>query len=76
MNIRKWPFFAVGSLLILGACAPVEQPQQTASSSTTSAKTGWELEWEKTVAAAKREGKVVISGPTRETWRNALLTLE
>ncbi len=76
MNIRKWTFFAVGSLLILGACAPVEQPQQTASSSTTSAKVGWELEWEKTVAAAKQEGTVVISGPTRETWRNVLVTFE
>ncbi len=76
MKVWKWLSFTVSSLLILGACAPVEQPQQTASSSSTSAKVGWELEWEKTVAAAKQEGTVVISGPTRETWRNVLVTFE
>ena len=66
--------------LILGACAPAEKsqppPLSAASSSRAGAKTGWELEWEQTVAAARQEGTVVISGPTREVWRNVLTTFE
>ena len=76
MDLWKWLSCTVGSLLILGACAPAEKSPPTASSSTTSAKVGWELEWEKTVAAAEQEGRVVISGPTRESWRNVLMTFE
>ena len=63
-------------MVILGACAPVEEPSPAVPSSTVSTKAGWELEWEETVAAAKREAKVVISGPTRELWRNVLVTFE
>ena len=76
MNLWKRLSCTVGSLLILGACAPAEKSPQAAPSSTTSAKVGWELAWEKTVAAAEQEGRVVISGPTRESWRNVLLTFE
>lgn len=33
---------------------------------------GWESEWNQTVAAAKKEGKVVIIGPTDPVGRNAI----
>jgi iron(III) transport system substrate-binding protein len=33
-------------------------------------------DWDKTVAAAKKEGKVVISGPVGNTWREALTAFE
>lgn len=33
-------------------------------------------DWDKTVAAAKKEGKVVISGPVGNTWREALTSFE
>ena len=39
---------------------------------------GWpgKADWDKTVAAAKKEGKVVITGPTLPTWRGPLLAFE
>ncbi|HEY4135012.1 MAG TPA: extracellular solute-binding protein [Alphaproteobacteria bacterium] len=33
-------------------------------------------DWDKTVAAAKKEGKVVVSGPVGNTWREALTSFE
>ena len=76
MNLRKWLSLGIGLVVILGACAPAEQSSPTAPSSTGSTKAGWEAEWEETVAAAKREGTVVLSGPTRELWRRVLMTFE
>lgn len=35
-----------------------------------------EEEWGKAVAAAKREGKLVLSGPPGESWRKSLMTFE
>ncbi len=76
MNLRKWLSLGICLVVILGACAPAEQSSPTAPSSTGSTKAGWESEWEETVAAAKREGTVVLSGPTRELWRRVLMTFE
>lgn len=36
----------------------------------------WEDEWEQTVAAARQEGKLVLTGPPGEVWRRALMTFE
>ena len=72
----KWLSLSMNFMVILAACAPAEEPSPTVPSSTLSTKAGWELEWEETVAAAKREAKVVISGPTRELWRKVLVTFE
>jgi len=33
----------------------------------------WKAEWEKTLAAAKKEGKVVVAGPPGQTYRNGLV---
>ena len=35
-----------------------------------------EPEWGKTIASARQEGKVVLSGPPGEVWRRALRTFE
>ena len=40
MNVWKWLSVTVSSMLLLGACAPVEQPHQTASSAADSTRTG------------------------------------
>jgi len=76
VNLRKWLSLGIGLVVILGACAPAEESSPTAPSTTGSTKAGWEAEWEETVAAAKREGTVVLSGPTRELWRRVLMTFE
>ena len=36
----------------------------------------WEVEWKKTVAAAKQEGEVALSGPPGEGWRRVLVSFE
>ena len=33
----------------------------------------WKVEWEKTLAAAKKEGKVVVAGPPGQSYRDALI---
>jgi iron(III) transport system substrate-binding protein len=33
----------------------------------------WQADWEKTLAAAKKEGKVVVAGPPGQQFRNALV---
>lgn len=46
--------------------------------SATSAERDWpgKADWDKTVAAAKKEGRVVISGPVGNSWRGALTSFE
>lgn len=62
-------FFLCLSLLVsLGACAPADQSERAGTSSSLPEAANWE----QIVAAAKQEGKVVVSGPTRELWRSAL----
>lgn len=36
----------------------------------------WKADWDKTVAAAKKEGALTISGPSGSVWRSALMTFE
>ena len=72
----KWLSVCVLLMTTLDGCAPAAQPERAASSPAVSAQTEWEREWQKTVAAAKQEGKVVVSGPTRELWRKVLVSFE
>jgi iron(III) transport system substrate-binding protein len=37
---------------------------------------GWEDEWEKTLAAAKAEGRLTVSIPPGDTWRQAILKFQ
>src|SRR3972149_508952 len=57
---------------MLFACAPESIPVEKAGSpgtvpseSKTTEKMSWELEWEKTLAAAKKEGIVVVYGSSQ-----------
>jgi iron(III) transport system substrate-binding protein len=36
----------------------------------------WKSEWEKTLAAAKKEGKLVVAGPPGQTYRDALVAFQ
>jgi len=73
--MRRWRFLCVSSLIVLAACAPADQ-SRSAAEPATSEKAGWQSEWDQIVAAAQREGKVVVSGPTREAWRKVLTSFE
>jgi ABC-type Fe3+ transport system substrate-binding protein len=71
-------------VVTLAACtsAPPAQPaapQASAlppASAPAAAPPAWQTEWEQTVAAARQEGQVAVSGLVGEVWRNALLTFE
>lgn len=39
-------------------------------------KKDWEQDWRNTVAAAKKEGQLVISGPSGRVWRDELMKFE
>ncbi len=75
--------------LVMGACAPTPAGAPTkpappapaaATARTDGATAGPAGEapagWEQTVAAAKSEGKLVLSGPPGPLWRDGLLTFE
>jgi iron(III) transport system substrate-binding protein len=53
----RW--IGAGLLAFLGAAAPV-------------AAQDWKQDWDRTVAAAKKEGEIVISAPSGRVWRDAL----
>lgn len=63
---------SISLVLVTVACAPAGRPDQTASAPAA----GGAAEWEKIVAEAKQEGKVLVSGPTREMWRKVLVSFE
>ena len=48
-----------------------------ASAQTAAAPTGdWQARWDKTVASAKKEGEIVISGPSGRGWRDYLMEFQ
>jgi len=54
--------FSVLALMALGLSTTLAQTQAS-----------WKTQWDKTVSAAKKEGKVVVFGPAGELLRNALV---
>src|SRR5262245_53383818 len=50
--------------------APAAAPASTASAG------DWRAEWDKTVAAARQEGKIAIAGPAIPAAREAVLTFQ
>ena len=72
----KWLPWCISLLVILEACSSTNQPNPTASIPTGGMEADVRFKWEKAVAEAKREGRVVISGPTREVWRTVLTSFE
>ncbi len=72
--MRRW-FLALAllvGLLILSACAAEEKATPAPASPTAAAKAPWEEEWERVLAAARREGKVAVLGPAGSAQREAL----
>ncbi|HLB28608.1 MAG TPA: extracellular solute-binding protein [Dehalococcoidia bacterium] len=72
--MRRWisSLVFLGSLLAFSACAAEEKATPAPATPGTEAKAPWEQEWEQVLAAAKREGKVVVGGPQGDENRKAL----
>lgn len=58
-----------GVTLAMAMIAPAALAQSKAP-------TDWKQDWERTVAAAKKEGELVISGPSGRNWREALMKFQ
>jgi iron(III) transport system substrate-binding protein len=67
---------AVIALLTLGACAPAAPAPAQPAVPAGHAVGAPGAAWDQTVAAAKREGKLALSGPPGSVWRDVLLTFE
>jgi hypothetical protein len=55
-----------------GAARPADTPAATAASAP-GATEGWQTEWDRTLAAARSEGRVVVGGPVGQSLRDALM---
>lgn len=68
------PFsFCIILVVALAACSPASQPDPAAAPPSPGPAAS---EWNSLLVAAKREGRVVVSGPTRELWRTELTAFE
>jgi iron(III) transport system substrate-binding protein len=87
MNKRLQPILIALAGLLLGAgCAQSPAAPQGAApgsdapaarpASQGAAQEPWQREWDQTVAAAKREGKVVVAGPSGSVMREVLRDFE
>ena len=63
------------SLKLIGTGALVFVAAMPAAEAQAPAK-GWEQEWATTVAAAKKEGQLNVSGPSGRAWRDVLMTFQ
>lgn len=79
MKYRPAFLLCIMLLAALSACASGTKqaaPPDTGKPQTTqaiSAKQPWEMEWDRTISSAKREGKVVVLGPPGSDVRDALV---
>ncbi len=78
--MKNWyAFFSLVVLAVMiGACTTGPGPSQPSASlapqaTQASSRQAWELEWDKTVAAAKKEGQVVVIGPPGDDVRKYLV---
>ena len=69
-----WRLWSISLLVVMAACSSADHAGKTPSAPAPTA--SGEAGWEKIVVAATQEGKVLVSGPTRETWRKVLLSFE
>ena len=63
---------AIVGLIVMGACAA----DAAATAAKPAARADWKAEWDKVVAAAKKEGKVAVAGPPGEAYRDALTAFQ
>jgi len=76
-STRRWvgSLLLVGALVALAACSSKEEATPSpATPAPTAGQAAWEQEWEQVLAAAKKEGKVVVAGPSGSPQRGALTT--
>jgi iron(III) transport system substrate-binding protein len=55
---------------------PATAAPASAAAPTPSGQAAWQAEWDRTVAAAKQEGRVVVTGPPGESARQALTAFQ
>jgi len=72
--MRRWLFAVIllAGALALAACAGEEKATPAPTSAAQATPAAWEQEWDQVLAAAKREGKVAVAGPTGTDERRAL----
>src|SRR4051812_32268846 len=58
------------------AAAPAAAKPATAAAPATGGQESWQAEWDRVVAAAKQEGKVVVNGPPGDAARQALISFQ
>ncbi|MSQ28706.1 MAG: ABC transporter substrate-binding protein [Dehalococcoidia bacterium] len=73
-TVSRRLFVRIGGLAVVaGACAPTASgPVQTSGAGSGAAKQGWELEWDRLVAAARQEGKLQVQTPAGAGYREVL----
>ncbi len=74
---KQLAYLVLAALLGAVSCAPNPPPSAPAATSaapgaTTAPAATWEVEWNRTVAAAKKEGRLVIYGNTTSEMREAV----
>src|SRR5438128_421687 len=58
------------------ASAPAASAPASAAAPVAAGQDAWRAEWERTLAAAKQEGRVVVTGPPGESSRQALTAFQ
>ena len=77
-----WLAFVVACGLV--ACAPAApaaapaaaNPPATSAAAGPAERANWQTEWERTLASARQEGKVVVAGPPGQVYRDALMEFQ
>jgi iron(III) transport system substrate-binding protein len=86
-NVGKWAALLGLVAASAVACAPAAAPAPGSSQAGSTRPAGqaggppaaegpWRAEWERTLAAARQEGKVVVVGPAGDTFRGMLMAFQ
>ena len=67
-------FFQISIIFLAAALSP--GAPHIASARAADAKPGWEAEWQKTVAAAEKEGQLTVYGPPVKVYQDAVMTFQ
>ena len=70
------PSFALEIILQLSIAALLSLAVAAGAMAASAPKADWQAEWEKTIAAAEKDGQVTIYGPPGITYQNAITTFQ